>query len=136
MPKSKAPLCSCRAELFGLDGCKFTFLLIPKQDGIHTGDQQIHFIDFPKFITVGILPEYGVAGIKDRSHADDFQGMGIPKNAEIVQMPVGIGQNLIFQEEGNVCFVIQKPILVCATAYSRWLCSKKTIHMTPIVLLG
>ena len=93
-------------------------------------------IDFPKFIIVGILPEYGVAGIKDRSHADEFQGMGVLKNAEIVQMPVRIGQNLIFQEEGNVCFVIQQPILDCATAYSRRLCSKRTIHMTPIVLLG
>lgn len=51
----------------------------------------------------GILPEHGVTGIKDRSHTDEFQSMGIPKNAEIVQMPVGIGQNkvrqnLIFQE--------------------------------------
>ena len=58
----------------------------------------------------GILPEHGVAGIEDWSHTDEFQGVGISKNAEIIQMTVGvsqnkIGQNLIFQEGTSRGFV-------------------------------
>ena len=46
----------------------------------------------------GTLPEHRITGIEDGRYTDKFQCGCIPQDTEIIQMPVGICQDVIRQD--------------------------------------